>query len=72
MEVRSRGKLLSGCVSLVAELAIADHLQDGPQDVGSLAATTGTKPDALYRVLRVAELLIKAPQRNDLHLWMGL
>lgn len=39
------------CIRVVAELAIADHLNNGPHDVGSLAATTGTNPDALYRRL---------------------
>jgi hypothetical protein len=60
-------KLLSRCVSLVAELAIADHLKDGPQDVGSLAATTGTRPDALYRVLRVLAsfgIFVELPDRQ--------
>jgi ubiquinone/menaquinone biosynthesis C-methylase UbiE len=47
------GQLLSRCVSLVAELAIADHLKNGPQGAPWLAATTGTNPDALYRVLRM-------------------
>ena len=32
------GKLVSRCVSLAAELAIADLLREGPQDVGSTAA----------------------------------
>ena len=47
------GKLVSRCLSLVAELAIADHLKDGPQVADALAATTGTNPDALNRVLRM-------------------
>jgi SAM-dependent methyltransferase len=46
------GKCLSRCVSLAAELAIADLLADGPQDVATLAQITGTCSDALYRVLR--------------------
>ena len=47
------GKLVSRCVSLVAELGVADLLGDGPQDTSSLAAATDSNPDALYRVLRM-------------------
>jgi 2-polyprenyl-3-methyl-5-hydroxy-6-metoxy-1,4-benzoquinol methylase len=46
------GKCLSRCVSLAAELAIADILTDGPKEVMALAKATGTRPDPLYRVLR--------------------
>jgi len=46
------GKCSSRCVSLAAELAIADLLADGPKDVVALAKTTGTHPDSLYRILR--------------------
>jgi len=46
------GKCLSRCVSLAAELAVADILVDAPQDVATLAMATGARPDALYRVLR--------------------
>jgi SAM-dependent methyltransferase len=46
------GKCLSRCVSLAAELAIADLLAEGPKDVAMLAQTTGTDSEALYRVLR--------------------
>jgi hypothetical protein len=45
-------KCVSRCVSLAAELAIADLLADGPEDVVTLAKATGTSPEALYRVLR--------------------
>ena len=47
------GTCLSRCVSLAAELAIADLLADGPKDVVALAKTTGTRPDSLYRILRL-------------------
>ena len=47
------GKCVSRCVSLVADLAIADLLTDGPKDVVTIANATGTNPDALYRVLRM-------------------
>ena len=46
------GKCLSRCVSLAAELAIADMLSDGPKSIVTLAQGTGTRPDPLYRVLR--------------------
>jgi 2-polyprenyl-3-methyl-5-hydroxy-6-metoxy-1,4-benzoquinol methylase len=46
------GKCVSRCVSLAAELSIADLLVGGPQDVATLATATGTRSDALYRVLR--------------------
>jgi 2-polyprenyl-3-methyl-5-hydroxy-6-metoxy-1,4-benzoquinol methylase len=46
------GKCVSRCVSLAAELAIADMLANGPQDVEALANGTGTSPEPLYRVLR--------------------
>jgi hypothetical protein len=36
----------------VARLGVADHLADGPRDVASLAAATGTDEDSLFRVLR--------------------
>ncbi len=47
------GKFVSRCVSLVAELGIADLLRDGPRDAVFLARSTGTSPDVLYRVLRL-------------------
>ena len=47
------GKCLSRCVSLAAELAIADMLTDGPKDVDALANGSGTLADPLYRVLRI-------------------
>lgn len=38
---------------MAAKLNIADHLAEGPRPVDTLAAQTGSDPDALYRVLRV-------------------
>jgi len=43
----------SRCLHVVAELAVADALGDQPQSTEALAKATGTKPDALYRVLRL-------------------
>lgn len=39
-------------LQVTAELGIADLLAAGPRDAADLAAATGTRPDALYRVLR--------------------
>jgi SAM-dependent methyltransferase len=47
------GKCISRCISVAAELSIADLLADGPRDVVRLAAATKTNPDALHRVLRL-------------------
>lgn len=47
------GKLVSRCVSIAAELSIADRLRDGPKDAATLAEETGTDADALYRMLRM-------------------
>lgn len=46
------GKLVSRCVSIVADLGVADLLEDGPRDAAGLASETGSDEDALYRVLR--------------------
>ena len=43
---------VAAALSAAARLRIADHLVDGPQSVESLAATTGTDPRVLSRVLR--------------------
>jgi SAM-dependent methyltransferase len=47
------GKCISRCVSVVADLGIADLLANGPKDSLVLAAATGTNADALHRVLRL-------------------
>jgi len=41
-------------LQVIAELGIADRLQDGPQSVAQLAQATATHAPSLYRVLRVA------------------
>jgi hypothetical protein len=43
---------VAAALSSAARLRIADHLVAGPQSVESLAATTGTDPRVLSRVLR--------------------
>jgi SAM-dependent methyltransferase len=53
MMLMIHGKCISRCVSIAAELAIADLLADGPKDIVILARATETNPDALHRVLRL-------------------
>ncbi len=48
------GKRISQVVQVIAELGVADLLAGGPLTATELAAQTGTDPDALGRVLRVA------------------
>lgn len=43
----------SRCLHIVAELGVADALDDEPQSTEALAKATGTHPRALYRVLRL-------------------
>ena len=43
----------SRCLHVVAELGIADLIGDRPQSTEALAKASGTRPDALYRVLRL-------------------
>lgn len=47
------GQIISRCIGLAADLAIADHLAGGPQDITALAAAADSNADALYRVLRL-------------------
>jgi len=46
------GYWISQAIYAAAKFGIADHLKDGPKSVDELANTTGTNPDALYRLLR--------------------
>lgn len=43
----------SRCLHVVAEIGIADHLNEKPESTDSLAQSTGTHPESLYRVLRL-------------------
>jgi hypothetical protein len=51
------GSLATNLVYIAAELGIADQLADGPRKAEELAAATGTKADALKRVLRGLSVL---------------
>ncbi|MCA9040121.1 MAG: methyltransferase [Planctomycetaceae bacterium] len=46
------GYWISQAIYAAAKFGIADHLQEGPQSVDTLAAVTSTNPGALYRLLR--------------------
>jgi hypothetical protein len=52
MEI-AMGYTLPRSLHVVAELGIADALEDTPQTADDLAAATGTNPEALNRVLRL-------------------
>ena len=43
----------SRCLHVIAELGIADIIDDQPQSTEALAKASGTQPQALYRVLRL-------------------
>jgi hypothetical protein len=45
--------ILARCLHVVAELGVADALDETPQTTATLAAATGTHPGALGRVLRL-------------------
>lgn len=47
------GHCLPRCLHVVAELGVADALDETPRSAAHLAASVGAKPDALGRVLRL-------------------
>jgi len=48
----SRSYATSACLHAAAKAGVADHLASGPKTVAELARASGTKEDALYRILR--------------------
>jgi hypothetical protein len=46
------GYVISKAIFAVAELAVADHLKDGPHTADEIAKATGTHAPSLYRLLR--------------------
>lgn len=46
------GYQITQAINVVAQLRVADHLNDGPRSVDELASMTESNPDGLYRVLR--------------------
>lgn len=51
----SFGHACARAVHVVAELAVADHLDEHPRELKALAADVGADPDALHRLLRLLE-----------------
>lgn len=49
----SNGLVLSAALQSITRLKIADLLADGALPVSRLAVTSGTNPDALYRIMRL-------------------
>lgn len=47
------GYCVPRCLHVVADLGVADHLDDTPRTAAALAAAVGADPDALGRVLRL-------------------
>ena len=47
------GQVLPRCLHAVANLGVADALDDTPQTAESLARAVGSDPDALARALRL-------------------
>lgn len=61
------GQFQARALALVAELAIADWLANGPLSIEDLAARTRSNPDALYRVLRAlaaTDVFREQPERT--------
>jgi hypothetical protein len=46
------GLHLSSCISCLAQLGVADLVEDGPKSAAELAGKVGANPDALYRLMR--------------------
>jgi SAM-dependent methyltransferase/ribosome-associated toxin RatA of RatAB toxin-antitoxin module len=59
------GMRLAAVVSALAELGVADLTASGPLTVTELAEVTGTRPDALYRLLRCAASVGIMAERSD-------
>jgi SAM-dependent methyltransferase len=59
------GYMVTQCLSIVARLGIADHLEAGPVAGPDLAKRTGADPDALARILRAAASVGVFEQTSD-------
>ncbi|HEU5103416.1 MAG TPA: methyltransferase, partial [Roseiflexaceae bacterium] len=53
LQLIARGYSLSRCLHVVADLGVADVLDETPRTAAELASAVGTHPDALGRVLRL-------------------
>ena len=47
------GHCLPRCLHVIADLGVADALDDQPRKAEELASSVGAEPDALHRVLRL-------------------
>jgi hypothetical protein len=59
------GHVLAKALYAVAELAIADHLADGPRSADDLARATGAHAPSIYRVLRTLTAFGVFDQASD-------
>jgi O-methyltransferase domain len=62
-----RARVLSTAICTVAEIGVADHLQDQPVPVSELARLTSCNEDSLYRLLRclaIAGVIDEAEPRS--------
>jgi hypothetical protein len=53
----SMGHLVSGALAVMAELRIADQLENGPRSTSELAQATGARADILGRMMRSLEMV---------------
>ena len=53
MEMTATAMATAACLGVAAELGVADKLAEGPRSIDELAAATGTRADALLRVIRL-------------------
>jgi hypothetical protein len=53
IQLMSGGYYLSRCLQVVAELGVADLIDDEPVSAAQLAQSTGSHPEALSRVLNL-------------------
>ena len=50
--------ILSRAIHTAAEIKVADHMVNGPQNIQLLAQKTNMNEDALYRLLRLWQVMI--------------
>ena len=53
LQLIARGYSLSRCLHVIADLGVADVLDETPSTAAALAAAVGAHPDALGRVLHL-------------------
>jgi len=55
------GKQITYCLSGVARLGVADHMNATPMAVEEIAGKTGAHAPSLYRVMRLLAAMVKPP-----------